>query len=450
MLPRSFFPVFRSVLSIIGLAMAGHARGQALQVTLSSPAQNGYNISCFGLKDGSIGATVTGGTPPYRYLWSSSDTSDALSSVPSGYYKLRVVDADSASADADITLTEPIGMKVQALPFLHTSGYNVTCADCTDGSIEVTVDHGVPPYAYLWNDSVDTKDRSGLGPWKYAVRVSDANGCEARSETVYMTWPGQHAWDMSGSVGTNAAMHYIGTADSADLVLKSNGTERIRLSKSGEILLKGNLGVGLLYRMEDGTLRGGGFLPHFPPMPIGLCRPLSSFLPFWETRGNRFTDLCPDSVPQLGTLDNRGLHLITNGDERMIITKDGKVGIGTMPPLNVMNGYRLFVEDGIATRDVLVKEGAWPDYVFDVDYRLMPLAELRDFLKRQRHLPHIPAAAELEAQGGVALGDMARHLTRTVEEQALYILQLEEKLERMERSLAAQEQRLRVLETSNR
>jgi hypothetical protein len=46
------------------------------------------------------------------------------------------------------------------------------------------------------------------------------------------------------------------------------------------------------------------------------------------------------------------------------------VGIGTVPPSGSVNEYRLFVEDGIATRDVMVKVGEWPDYVFNEDYKL--------------------------------------------------------------------------------
>ncbi|MEB2342651.1 MAG: hypothetical protein OZ932_11690, partial [Flavobacteriia bacterium] len=92
----------------------------------------------------------------------------------------------------------------------------------------------------------------------------------------------------------------------------------------------------------------------------------------------------------------------------------------------------LFVEDGIATRDVLVKLGAWPDYVFSEDYRLMPLGELRAFLRKNKHLPGIPSAAELEAKQGVELGDMQRKLVQVVEEQALYILELEARIKALE------------------
>lgn len=449
------------------------------------------------------------------------DTTDAISGVPAGYYALKVMDADSTLAYADITLTEPTAMKIAAEPYKYPNGYNVSCYDCFNGSIDVTVHYGVPPYAYDWGDGVQTEDRSGLGAVKYGVKVTDANGCVIKSETVYMSQPERESWDMGGNASTDPDAHYMGTSDSTDLVLKSNGQERIRLKRNGDIAILGNEpATGLL-------MRGGGGVLHIlrDPMPITPCAMDLFYSPVWLTKGNTFS-LCaePDEAPRLGTRDSWPLDLITmdqlrmrittsgrvaighddpadqfevhtamahsgialvndrtddnartgirfkKGDNerwglgcdmqgtggqdfflkdaqanaiRLMVNSEGKVGIGTVPPGGAIDGYRLFVEDGIATRDVLVKHGAWPDYVFGEGYGLMPLNELRDFLKRHRHLPHIPSAAELDAQGGVALGDITRHLTRTVEEQALYILQLEEKYE-------ALEQRLRALETSTR
>lgn len=57
--------------------------GQGLSVTFTPSMYNGYNISCFGKKDGSIDVTVTGGVPPYTYQWSTGDrrTSPAYPAV---------------------------------------------------------------------------------------------------------------------------------------------------------------------------------------------------------------------------------------------------------------------------------------------------------------------------------------------------------------------------------
>ena len=76
----------------------------------------------------------------------------------------------------------------------------------------------------------------------------------------------------------------------------------------------------------------------------------------------------------------------------------------------------------------------------------MPLSELRGYLDVNKHLPGIPGAAELEANGGVQLGAMQRDLVRTVEEQALYILVLEREQQDLRRMLVDIHQRLKSLE----
>ncbi len=49
------------------------------------------------------------------------------------------------------------------------------------------------------------------------------------------------------------------------------------------------------------------------------------------------------------------------------------------------------------------------DYVFAPNYRLQPLPEVASYIKANGHLPGIPAAEEVEAQG-VNLGDMQSKL----------------------------------------
>ncbi|HQX00345.1 MAG TPA: hypothetical protein PLS30_15490, partial [Flavobacteriales bacterium] len=57
------------------------------------------------------------------------------------------------------------------------------------------------------------------------------------------------------------------------------------------------------------------------------------------------------------------------------------------------------------------------------------------------HLPGIPSAKELEAKDGVDVGEMQRRMLQVVEEQALYILELEEKYGELEKRLVTLEQK---------
>jgi hypothetical protein len=434
---------------ILLLASAGIGPGLAsgpIVITLQTSNFNGYQISCFGKKNGTIAATVSGGVTPYTYSWTTGATTANISQLASGYYKLTVMDADSTVVEADVTLNEPAALIVIADPYIYPDSFNISCTDCYNGSIDVSVAQGVPPYSYLWNDSTTTtQDRSGLGAKKYFVVVRDANNCWVKSETVMLTQPERTVWSMGGNTGTDPAQQYIGTADNKDVVMKGNGQERLRLKANGDIGLFGNdTTVGILYRDQYGNLKrggGAGFLTAISDTQDPCTD--SYFSPIWLTTGNDFSQVCPDQPAKLGTLSNKPVTFITNGIERMRMSTNGKIGIGTSPPNSAVGDYLLFVEKGIVCRDVLVKLGDWPDFVFQPNYALMPMDELRDFLKKNSHLPNMPSAAEMEAKGGLEVGETQRRMMKTIEEQALYILQLEEKY-------TALEQRMEVLEASKK
>ncbi|MBX2978230.1 MAG: SprB repeat-containing protein [Flavobacteriales bacterium] len=406
------------------LFSAERAAAQALSASLTPSDNNGFAISCFGESDGSITANVSGGTPPYAYAWSHGDSVAQVSNLPAGYYKLIVLDSDTGRVEVDITLMQPPVLKVNLTPSLYPNDYNISCWNCFNGSLQTAVTGGVVPYQYEWNDGAVTSTRTGLGhKFGYMVVVVDANGCEVKSQRINLTQPDQEGWLKGGNSGTDASTHYLGTADSTDFVLKAGGTEQLRLLASGGI--KMGLSSGVLGLDENGELRSLFDKPW-------CLEPGSDGVSAWYTCGNIVNT---NGTNFIGTVNNVRLPFHTNNVQRMVISTSGKVGIGTEPPGGPVDEYRLFVEDGIATRDVLVKLGNWPDYVFADSYRLMPLSELREFLKRNKHLPGIPSAAMLEEQGGVALGEMQRNLVRTVEEQALYILELEERVKRLEKAL---------------
>jgi hypothetical protein len=73
--------------------------------------------------------------------------------------------------------------------------------------------------------------------------------------------------------------------------------------------------------------------------------------------------------------------------------------------------------DGVAySAGVIVKEAPFfPDYVFDEQYPLMSIRQLEQFIKTHHHLPNMPTASEVEANGA-DLYELTRVLTEKVEE----------------------------------
>ena len=76
-----------------------------------------------------------------------------------------------------------------------------------------------------------------------------------------------------------------------------------------------------------------------------------------------------------------------------------------------------------------------PDYVFDEGYKLMPLDELANYVKTNRHLPEIPSEAEIKANG-LDIGQFHMSLLKKVEELTLYTLSQQETIKALESRLA--------------
>ena len=107
-------------------------------------------------------------------------------------------------------------------------------------------------------------------------------------------------------------------------------------------------------------------------------------------------------------------------DELLVNTSTGKAG------------YHLSVDGSIACEELLVENSAlWPDYVFEEDYDLMSINELREFIQSKKHLPGMPPASEINGHG-FKVGDMQERLVEKVEELTLYILELESRLAEVE------------------
>jgi hypothetical protein len=106
-----------------------------------------------------------------------------------------------------------------------------------------------------------------------------------------------------------------------------------------------------------------------------------------------------------------------NNIERMRISPNGNVGIGTPSPRN-----RLDVSGTIRSKEVIVESGNWPDYVFKPTYQLPSLSEVKAYIDQHQHLPEIPSAQEIE-KDGLKLGEINKLLTKKVEELTLYLIE---------------------------
>ncbi|HEX2847119.1 MAG TPA: hypothetical protein VHN59_11265 [Chitinophagaceae bacterium] len=120
----------------------------------------------------------------------------------------------------------------------------------------------------------------------------------------------------------------------------------------------------------------------------------------------------------------------------------GNVGIGTIKVADT--AYKLFVEKGIRTRKVKVDISSWPDYVFDEQYKLQDLAELETYVRKNKHLPEVPSAQEVEREG-VNLGDNQAILLKKIEELTLHLIEMNQRVIEMDKRVQQLEGENKVL-----
>jgi trimeric autotransporter adhesin len=142
------------------------------------------------------------------------------------------------------------------------------------------------------------------------------------------------------------------------------------------------------------------------------------------------------SIPESGPSTGRAIKFATEDAVVMEVTGDEVVKIGnvTTPSLG---SYKLYVEQGILTEKlkVAVKTSAsWSDYVFEPGYKLRPLSEVEAFVKNNKHLPGVPSASAMVANG-LDVATMDAKLLEKIEELTLYMIEIKKENELLKKQI---------------
>ncbi|HAW52190.1 MAG TPA: hypothetical protein DCX54_07675, partial [Flavobacteriales bacterium] len=138
------------------------------------------NVSCNGNNDGEAAVAVSGGSPPYTYLWGSlsgSQTTDTAFNLIAGTHVVTITDNNGCQVMDSIVVTEP-----NTAINLALSKTDVSCKGDSSGSATVIASGGTPPYAYTWDAGTGnqtTATASNLPAGIYGVVVTDLNNCVA-------------------------------------------------------------------------------------------------------------------------------------------------------------------------------------------------------------------------------------------------------------------------------
>ena len=160
---RNYLPlwVFFFMLSLGGLT------------TLNAQLSVSFSVTepiCFGLPNGSVTASASGGTPAYTYQWNTGDTGATLSGITAGTYTVTVTDAIGQNIVRSVEVTQPELITVAlAADELCNSPFDITA----------TPDGGIAPYGYNWSTGATTQTITNVPAGQYCVTVTDDNLCGA-------------------------------------------------------------------------------------------------------------------------------------------------------------------------------------------------------------------------------------------------------------------------------
>ena len=143
------------------------------------------DVKCAGKSTGMVKVVATGGTAPYTYEWDyGGRTTQTITGVPAGTYKVTVKDNNECKGKGDTIVDEKPDLSVSivggpaVIPFCIQDGApNVT--------LTATATGGTLPYTYSWPGRTKIINSTGI----YTVNVTDSNTCTADASTFMLFIP---------------------------------------------------------------------------------------------------------------------------------------------------------------------------------------------------------------------------------------------------------------------
>jgi len=138
-----------------------------VQAVPSQPASTGN-------ADGQATVSASGGSAPYTYAWENGQTTEVVTGLAPGEYRVTVTDANGCNAIGTVAISENILPLTASL----TQIGQIDCAGQADGGVQVSVQGGKGPFTYTWSSGATGSEVSGLTAGNYSVTVTDAEGTE--------------------------------------------------------------------------------------------------------------------------------------------------------------------------------------------------------------------------------------------------------------------------------
>ncbi|MBV6646555.1 MAG: hypothetical protein KI790_13955 [Cyclobacteriaceae bacterium] len=297
-----------------------------------------------------------------------------------------------------------------------SSHISIKAQDIT-GPIEVEVNQN-----YTFQIACNTQCRNATGGiWNTFSANVISTWTDANYHYVELNWStiGPKTIEYYGSSISNTIDNFSLVAINSSLDWEAH---------NGYFIYNG-MGIGLGTNNPKGDMELYGSTQRMIFSNAATNQERSARIEFWETASGGFSG-AHFALQYDGTKDAlrfKGKNGSNLDQDLMIVKRNGQVGIGTTSP-----DAKLTVKGEIHCEEITVDLNIpGPDYVFEDDYDLRPLEEVKAFIKANHHLPEVPSAQEMQTQG-VNLVEMNMLLLKKVEELTLHQIELLERINELE------------------
>ncbi|MEA3445395.1 MAG: FISUMP domain-containing protein, partial [Bacteroidota bacterium] len=156
-------------------------------IVIGQPSEINTNItvtqpSDYGIADGAIAMTVSGGVSPYSFLWSNGATTQSISGLLPGTFNVTIVDSENCTKNESVVVSLPSGL------YFTATINHVSCFGFSNGEINITVNSGVSPYSYFWSNGGTTNQITELATGEYFITIIDSNN-NTNTDSYLVTEP---------------------------------------------------------------------------------------------------------------------------------------------------------------------------------------------------------------------------------------------------------------------
>ncbi|MEQ9186766.1 MAG: T9SS type A sorting domain-containing protein [Cryomorphaceae bacterium] len=137
------------------------------------------NVLCHGDSTGFATASVSGGSSPYSYAWSTGQNGATINDLDTGSYEVIVADSFGCADTTSVLITQPDPLNSTISVISEP-----LCHGAATGSAQAMATGGVAPYSYFWTNGSNSALLDSVPGGTYVIDIMDSNGCLIKDTTV--------------------------------------------------------------------------------------------------------------------------------------------------------------------------------------------------------------------------------------------------------------------------